>query len=53
MERGPLCCQYCRGVRFEQRLRDGILWVPETLSLLLTWRFSRAKVGQVWHLAAR
>ena len=24
MERGPLCCQYCRGVRFEQRLRDGI-----------------------------
>ena len=24
MERGPLCSQYCRGVRFEQRLRDGI-----------------------------
>jgi hypothetical protein len=24
VKRGPLCCQYCRGVRFEQRLRDGI-----------------------------
>ena len=22
--RGPLCCQYCQGMRFEQRLRDGI-----------------------------
>jgi hypothetical protein len=41
VERGPLWCQYCRGVRFEQRLRDGI----HTGAIVLAFR--RWKRSQV------
>jgi hypothetical protein len=41
---GPLSCEYCRGVRFEQRLRDGI-HSGEIVLAFRRWKRSQVVAG--------